>query len=383
MEWLSDALAAHTLEVAGVALGLLFLGAVIAALPMSLIRGRTTPSAKPQQRAAPGSSHAIADGAKPGRDTFVANILTGRNLWARPLEEDPQRPILVQNGGIPIITIANLKGGVGKTTITANLAAYFSHINKRALLIDLDYQGSLTATLLTTTGKVADFSGTQTAERFLQAKAEAADVKDAIIDLNPTLNAGLVPSYYELQQSEDTLMLSWLAGLEPRDIRFSLSRVLSDPLIQNNYDLVIMDAPPRLTAGFVNALCATTHLFIPAILDKLSAEAATYFARQVVTLADPLFPEIILGGVIPSRTSGLTNDTLNPYEAAIANYLDRELNVLWGHPEAVLRHAKIPNGEVFARVAGHDIAFYAGHEPARARLMALGAAIGTVIGVDP
>jgi len=379
MEWLSEALATHTLEVAGIGVGLVVLGALIAALPMSLIR-RTPPrtsASRPARRSEPVAPSSQA----PGRDTFVENILTGRNLWARPLGEDPVRPLPVADGGIPVVTIANLKGGVGKTTITANLAAYFTHIGKRALLIDLDYQGSLTATLLTTTGKVADFTGTQTAERFLQGDADAANLQSAIIDLDPTLTCGLVPSYYELQQGEDTLMLSWLAGLEERDIRFSLSRVLTDPLIQNKYDLVLIDAPPRLTAGFINALCATTHLFIPAILDKLSAEAATYFARQVVALADPLWPNIILGGVIPSRTSGLTNDTLNPYEAAIANYLDRELNVLWGHPEAVLRHAKIPNGEVFARVAGHDIAFYAGHEPARARLLALGEAIGTVIGV--
>ncbi len=379
MEWLSEALSTHLLEVVGVGVGLLLVGALIGALPMSLIR-RTPPrvSAPSPTGTAPA---AAVEG--PSRDTFIASILTGRNLWARPLHDEPTRPVKVSDGGIPIVTIANLKGGVGKTTITANLAAYFTHIGKRALLIDLDYQGSLTATLLTTTGKVADFTGTQTAERFLQGDANAANLKGAIIDLDPTLSCGLVPSYYELQQGEDTLMLSWLAGLEARDIRFSLSRVLADPLIQSTYDLVLIDAPPRLTAGFINALCASTHLFIPAILDKLSAEAATYFARQVVALADPLWPDIILGGVIPSRTSGLTNDTLNPYEAAIANYLDRELNVLWGHPEAVLRHAKIPNGEVFARVAGHDIAFYAGHEPARARLLALGAAIGTVIGVNP
>ncbi|MEM7767690.1 MAG: ParA family protein [Pseudomonadota bacterium] len=379
MEWLGEALATHMLEVVSVGVGLVVIGALLAAVPMRMIQ---RPPPRATARPAPPSRPAAAEKG-PSRDTFIDSILTGRNMWARPLEDAPVRPIPVSAGGIPVVTIANLKGGVGKTTITANLAAYFTHIGKRALLIDLDYQGSLTATLLTTTGKVADFTGTQTAERFLQGSANAADLQNAIIDLDPTLSCGLVPSYYELQQSEDTLMLSWLAGLEERDIRFSLSRVLTDPLIQKKYDLVLIDAPPRLTAGFVNALCATTHLFIPAILDKLSAEAATYFARQVVALADPLCPDIVLGGVIPSRTSGLTNDTLNPYEAAIANYLDRELNVLWGHPEAVLRHAKIPNGDVFARVAGHDIAFYAGHEPARARLVALGEAVGTVIGITP
>src|SRR5208282_5050929 len=59
--------------------------------------------------------------------------------WAKALRDSRVR----------VIVIANLKGGVGKTTITANLAAYFALKRYlRVLVIDLDYQGSLTGTLL-------------------------------------------------------------------------------------------------------------------------------------------------------------------------------------------------------------------------------------------
>src|SRR5262245_34404511 len=57
-------------------------------------------------------------------------------VFARPAAED----------GKPIICVANMKGGVAKTTLTANLAAYFAAKNYRVLLVDFDYQGSLTTT---------------------------------------------------------------------------------------------------------------------------------------------------------------------------------------------------------------------------------------------
>lgn len=52
----------------------------------------------------------------------------------------------------PIIMVANLKGGVGKTTLAANLAAYFSGSGKRVLLVNVDYQGSLSNMLLSADG---------------------------------------------------------------------------------------------------------------------------------------------------------------------------------------------------------------------------------------
>src|SRR4029434_1244686 len=53
----------------------------------------------------------------------------------------------------PVILVANLKGGVGKSTLVANLAAYFREAGKRVLVIDGDYQGSLSNMLLTADGR--------------------------------------------------------------------------------------------------------------------------------------------------------------------------------------------------------------------------------------
>lgn len=63
------------------------------------------------------------------------------SFWMAPVDKT-KRPTRSSNS-ILIITVAAMKGGVGKTTLTANLAAYLDRQNKRVLLIDLDYQGSL------------------------------------------------------------------------------------------------------------------------------------------------------------------------------------------------------------------------------------------------
>lgn len=73
-----------------------------------------------------------------------------QDFWLRT--PDPQTLSAHQQGlatSIPIVCVVNFKGGVGKTTICANLAAYFAERGKRVLMIDCDYQGSLSDTVLT------------------------------------------------------------------------------------------------------------------------------------------------------------------------------------------------------------------------------------------
>jgi cellulose biosynthesis protein BcsQ len=372
IHWLTRILTQEPLEVLGVAAGIFSAGAASTG-GLLWLQSKLNPDPLPAQ-AAPTAG-------KSSTDILLGSLKAGRSIWVRPIEGEVPRPKLVKDGGFPVITIANLKGGVGKTTITSNLAAFLSRKGLKCLVIDFDYQGSLSAALLTATDKMDLRENAGSAAAYIKPAATLEELTHASIDLNQELNVALVPSYYELQTEEDLLMLSWLAGQEKRDIRFSLCASLKNPYF-NKYDAVIIDAPPRMTTGFINALCASTHLFIPTILDQMAAEAATFFAKQVREMSESLFPNLELGGVIPSRTSGLWSDGLDEREVRIADYVDKEIQAIWKKNNAVLRMAKIPNGEPFASVSGEDITYLGSNKGAKARIESMGRIVCDVVGLS-
>jgi cellulose biosynthesis protein BcsQ len=182
-----------------------------------------------------------------------------------------------------ILTVANLKGGVGKTTVVANLAGYFSRRGKSVLLIDLDYQGSLTTLLRSLTDQVDRESLVN------QLLADGANLgvlfnNNALRELSPTLaRSYLIPAFYELARLEDRLMCEWLLEQSPGDVRYRLARALLGERTER-FDVIIIDTPPRLTTGTINALCASTHLLIPTIFNPISVEPIENFLGLIKTL---------------------------------------------------------------------------------------------------
>jgi cellulose biosynthesis protein BcsQ len=70
------------------------------------------------------------------------------------------------------------------------------------------------------------------------------------------------------------------------------------PHVQETYDRVILDAPPRFTLGFINGVCTATHLYVPTVVDSLSTSAVSAFARQFVELKPIVNPHIEWAGII-------------------------------------------------------------------------------------
>jgi cellulose biosynthesis protein BcsQ len=208
-----------------------------------------------------------------------------------------------------IIYVANNKGGVGKTTLTAGLAAYFERKrNKRVLLIDLDYQGSLTKWMLTAAGiniPAAQSRRLAAANRLIDGRALNEWSTEVLGGghFPRTLNAQLITADYTLREYETKLMLRWLWSNGDPDIRYHVSEALLSPNVQDGFDIVLIDAPPRLTTGGIGALIAATHVFVPTVLDPLSVETLASFLRETWSLRQKFNPRLELAGVVGTMTT--------------------------------------------------------------------------------
>jgi chromosome partitioning protein len=144
-----------------------------------------------------------------------------------------------------IISIANEKGGVAKTTTTISLGAAFAEAGKNTLIIDLDSQANLSLSLGLEPVKI-QYS---MANIFMGTAPVSKIIKKTIIP-----NLDLIPANKEMGISERLLPMK--SGYEN-----IVRKLLLDPEIK--YDFILMDCPPFLGAVTLNALIASNLLIIP------------------------------------------------------------------------------------------------------------------------
>jgi cellulose biosynthesis protein BcsQ len=253
----------------------------------------------------------------------------------------------------PIITVANLKGGVGKTTLTANLAAFFSQAGMRVLLIDVDYQGSLSNMLLSA-DQVVEVSSP--VSKLLESGSDPNTFQSSLRKFERILpGSAVVSAKYELATCENRLMIDYLLHEDEDDGRYRLATLLLHEEISNTFDIALIDAPPRLTAGTINALCASTHLLIPTVYDNLSAEAVGTFLNGVQALKSSLNPVIDLLGVVGTLT--FQQGPLANREQQAKNLAVEEVQRSWGSNHYFFdRH--IPRKAAIAVAAGTSLAYF-------------------------
>lgn len=234
--------------------------------------------------------------------------VNGDGLW---LSREPTAATILApriRASKPILTIANLKGGVGKTTTTANLASYFASRGKKVLAIDMDFQGSLSS--LGGFSPSTDLKIESAASMLIRG---ALDPQQFVYSANtPGQNqsAKFLYADYDLARTENAVMVHWLTGTELKDARYRTAEfVLSDAI--QSFDVILFDNPPRLTTAAVQALSASKFVLIPTVLDALSVRAVQRFLEQI-EINYRLWPAMRLAGVLGTMTGKnigeLTND---------------------------------------------------------------------------
>ena len=259
--------------------------------------------------------------------------------------------------GARVVTVGHLKGGVGKTTLTANLAAYYAeHFKKPVLLVDLDYQGSLTNSLalaaeIETVASLVD--------RLFEPDADLATVNRSRLHLTPVIDRGwLIPASYPFAATDSRLLMRWLLPVDETeravDVRYRLAHALLRPEVREEYGLIVFDMPPRLTVGAVNALVASNTFVVPTVLDKLSIEAVPQFLAQMKELKTDLGLDIDLARIVPSMT--YQAPSLLPRELKSREEAIKLARSVWG-ASADMTAGWIPRKVDIAGAAGDTVAY--------------------------
>jgi chromosome partitioning protein len=200
-----------------------------------------------------------------------------------------------------------IKGGVGKTTITANLGAALDAMGYRVLLIDLDLQGSLTSLFLSEKQQVEAYEQRRVLADFLAASfgAEYPNLRKYEHLILPESKSAIIPTTDELAYEETNLTIRWLLRERNRDPRFLLRKELQLNRIKNNYDVVLMVCPPLINMCCVNALAASDYLLIPILPSVQATARVPILLERVREFQENVNSGLHVMGIIANRTHRL------------------------------------------------------------------------------
>lgn len=188
-----------------------------------------------------------------------------------------------------IISVANQKGGVGKTTTTVNLGSSLAFMGKKILLVDIDAQGNATSGM------------------GIRKPDVTKDIYDVLVNEVPIQEA-IVPSSREgLDIVPATLQLAGaeieLTSMMARESRLKLA--LNE--VKDQYDYILIDCPPSLGHLTINAFTASDSILIPVQCEYYALEGLSQLLNTVRLVQKHFNPELEIEGVLLTMYDARTN----------------------------------------------------------------------------
>lgn len=184
-----------------------------------------------------------------------------------------------------IISIANQKGGVGKTTTVINLGVALAQEHQKTLLLDLDPQGALTAGL------------------GFDTDALERTIYDYLVEPNKPINRIIQPvqAYLDMTPANNRLHNAEI-DLIPEIRRELVLKQLLEPL-NGWYDFILIDCPPSLGLLTTNALCASTEVLVPLQSEYFAMRGLQTLLETVEKVKSRLNPDLELLGILATMYS--------------------------------------------------------------------------------
>ena len=221
---------------------------------------------------------------------------------AREIADLARRRVALAEQSLPlpartrVFTVANQKGGVGKTTTTVNLAAALAQSGARVLVIDLDPQGNASTAL------------------GVEHRSETPSVYDVIINDMPMRDVvqtspefeGLscVPATIHLAGAEIELVS--LVAREQR-LRGALDRFLAESETEHPYHYVFIDCPPSLGLLTINAFVAAREVLIPIQCEYYALEGLSQLLNNIKLIERHLNPDLAVTTILLTMFDSRTN----------------------------------------------------------------------------